>query len=1062
MKISGGSRAAVLALAGLVTLATIGPARAAYDGAFFAGLKARSLGPAGMGGRVAAIDALVRQPDVIYVGAATGGLWKSEDGGISWKPIFDDHRESSIGAVTVFQPKPEIVWAGTGEGNPRNSAGVGRGIYKSTDGGKSWTKLGLEMSEHISRIVLHPSDPEVAWVATMGTTWAENPERGLYKTTDGGKTWKQVLYVDARTGAADLVIDPSNPKRLFAAMWEHRRWPWAFKSGGPGSGLYVSEDGGETWKKLGTANGLPAGELGRIGLAVAPSNPKVVYALVEAKKNVLLRSDDGGNSFKPVNTRPDVNPRPFYFSDIEVNPKDENTVYRLQVNLDVSTDGGKTFKPMAPRGIHSDHHALWIGADGNTMVEGSDGGVAISRDRGKHWQFVDNLPLGQFYHVAVDNEKPYNIYGGLQDNGSWRGPSTSYKPFGVFNASWEAVGFGDGFGVLPDPENSDFGYAMSQGGNLIYFNQKTGVRKAIRPTETDVKHRYNWNAAIALDPFDPKTVYYGSQFVHKSPDRGNTWQIISPDLTTNDPEKQKQDVSGGLTRDVTAAENHCTILSISPSPKKKGVIWVGTDDGNVQLTTDGGKTWSRVSDILVGSGLVSAGTWVPHVEASPSDPATAYAVFDDHRRSNWKTYVFVTRDYGKSWQNLATPEIDGYAHVVREDPVKKDLLYLGTEFGLYVSFDGGRAWRKWTEGLPTVPVTDLIVHRFEHDLIIGTHGRGIYILDDIRPLRALSDEIASAPLHLFPVADAEQYHFAPNSGPYLFPGDGLFRGRSRPYGALLTYVLNGKDLQPAKAEENEDAPPEKKDDKKKEEQKLDIEIIDAAGKPVRTLKAPMKLGINRIAWDLRREKYEVPRYPLDPERAKEREREERERTGIQVLPGRYTARIRYAGRTETASFEVKPDPRFVSNPVGRRRSYEIAMQSVTMLEALAKAYTQLVEARTQVGAALGNEQKLSAPLATRGRELAARLADLADRIAPNEVRQGIYDRTAEASAQLTQLIQAVQSSYDGPNQPMLVRYDKTRKLVDGLLAEVESSRQATLAFQQELKAAGFGSAVATP
>ncbi|WP_218081730.1 WD40/YVTN/BNR-like repeat-containing protein [Anthocerotibacter panamensis] len=777
--------AKMLVVSGLVAAAPV----LAQDAEFFKGMPARSLGPAGMSGRIAAIEGINADPSTLYVGAATGGVWKTTNSGTTWTPIFDEQKASSIGAIAAFQPNPSTVWVGTGEANLRNSAGVGRGVFKSLDGGKTWKFLGLEKTEHISRILLHPTNPDIAYVAALGTTWGENPERGVFKTSDGGKTWKKILFVDNRSGAADLILDPSNPNRLLAAVWEHRRWPWFFKSGGAGSGLYLSVDGGDSWKKLTPKEGLPEGELGRIGLAFAPSSPNIVYALVEAEKSALLRSEDGGATFKTVKQGPDLSPRPFYFANIEVNPKNENLLYRLQVNLDSSADGGKNFSTLAGiNTVHSDHHALWIHPNGNLLVDGNDGGVSISYDRGQKWQFVDNLPVGQFYHVSVDREYPYNILGGLQDNGSWRGPSTSLKRDGIYNGQWELVGFGDGFGVLPDPENADYGYAMSQGGSLFYYNVKTATRKSIRPTETGVKHRYNWNTGIALDPFNPKGVYYGSQFLHYSPDKGNTWQILSPDLTTNDPTKQKQSESGGLTRDVTAAENYCTILTIAPSPLKSGVIWVGTDDGNVQLTTNGGKTWTLVSQELVQSNRVPAGTWVPQVKASKYDPATAYVVFDDHRRANWQTYIFVTRDYGKSWQSLVTPEIDGFVHVLEEDPVDKDLLFVGTEFGLFVSMNEGKQWQKWT-GFPTVPVMDLVVHNRDHDLVIATHGRGIYVLDDLRPLRTMSPKLAQEKIHLFAVGDAYQYSTSFFAGPYISPGDALFRGESRPYGALLTYLL---------------------------------------------------------------------------------------------------------------------------------------------------------------------------------------------------------------------------------------------------------------------------------
>jgi len=709
------------------------------NASYFSGLKPRAIGPAGMSGRIACVDVVAANPKIMYVGAATGGIWKSADGGVTWNPIFDEQSTSSIGDVTIDPANPAIVWVGTGEANPRNSAGVGRGVFKTLDGGKNWQFLGLEKTERISRLLLNPHNPDVAYAAAMGTTWGENPERGVFKTQDGGKTWKKVLYVDEKTGAADLAMDPSNPNRLLAAMWEHRRWPWFFKSGGPGSGLYLSIDAGETWKKLSSKEGLPEGELGRMGLAFSRSRPNIVYALIEAKKSALCRSEDSGSTWTIVNDKPGVSPRPFYYSDIRVNPKNENTIYRLSSPLDVSIDGGKTFKRlMGFFAVHGDFHELWIHPDdGSFMVVGGDGGIGISYDEGKHWKFVQNLPLGQYYHISVDLENPYNIYGGLQDNGSWRGPSRVLQGTAIFNFHWQSVGWGDGFGTLPIPRDPKLGYSMSQGGWLVRFNTVTGEQKDIRPPgPPGVKLRFNWNSAIAVDPLDIGTLYYGSQFLHKSTDEGRTWQMISPDLTSNNPEKQKQAESGGLTKDVTHAEDHCTIMTISPSPVQNGVIWVGTDDGKVQLTKNGGQTWKDLSGELIGmkDKGVPSGTWCPHIEASHHEPGTAFVVFDDHRRSNWTPYVFMTTDFGATWKNLASSTIDGFIHVIREDPVQKNLLFLGTEFGLYVSFDRGKEWMKWTNGLPTVPVRDLVIHPLDNDLVIGTHGRSLYILDDIQPL----------------------------------------------------------------------------------------------------------------------------------------------------------------------------------------------------------------------------------------------------------------------------------------------------------------------------------------
>ncbi|MEE8137620.1 MAG: hypothetical protein V3T81_01920, partial [Thermoanaerobaculia bacterium] len=590
------------------------PLTAKIDPKLLAGMAARSIGPAAMSGRIAAVEALGSDPDTIYVGAATGGLWKSDDGGLTFEPIFDDQPVASIGAVTVFQAAPDIVWVGTGEGNPRNSSSVGNGIYRSLDGGRTWTHLGLEKTEKIHRIALHPSFPSTAYVCALGTTWGENPERGVFKTVDGGETWDKILYVDERTGCGDLEMDPSNPMKLFAAMWEHRRWPWSFKSGGPGSGLHVTYDGGSSWTKLTPEDGLPEGELGRIGLGVARSNPKIVYALVEAAgdKNLLLRSDDGGDQWKTVADSADqrIGNRPFYYADLRVDPQDPDRVYSLWSLISVSDDGGKSWEVLVPfREVHPDHHALWINPnDADHLLEGNDGGVYVSHDRGKSWRFVRNLPVAQFYHVRVDTDTPYHVYGGMQDNGSWRGPSEVWENGGIRDQHWQELFFGDGFDVIPDPNDSMQGYAMSQEGYLARWNLRTGERKAIRPappcTEEGecVELRFNWNAGLAIDPHDPtgRTIYFGSQYVHKSTDRGETWQIISPDLTTDNPDWQQQAEAGGLTPDVTGAENFTTILAIAPSPLKPGLLWVGTDDGRLHITRDGGGTWTSLEKNLRG------------------------------------------------------------------------------------------------------------------------------------------------------------------------------------------------------------------------------------------------------------------------------------------------------------------------------------------------------------------------------------------------------------------------------------------------------------------------------
>ncbi|MFZ6011861.1 MAG: VPS10 domain-containing protein [Bacteroidota bacterium] len=911
------------------------------------GMSPRSIGPGGMSGRITAIDVVISDPSIMYAGSASGGVWKSTSGGVNWQSIFDKESVLSVGAIAIQQDNPSVIWVGTGEGNPRNSLNGGYGIYKSFDGGKNWKLMGLEKTRHIHRIIVDPKDPNTVYVAAIGSPWGEHPERGVFKTTDGGATWEKVLYVNEKTGCADLVMDPSNPNKLIASMWEHRRQPWTFKSGGPGSGIHITVDGGKTWKKLSDKDGLPEGELGRAGIAIARNKPDVIYALIESKKNALYRSTDGGLKWQSVNDKMnEIGDRPFYYCEIYVDPKNENRLYTIFSRVNVSEDGGKSFRELLPySGVHPDHHAWWIHPhDPSFIVEGNDGGLNITHDMGKNWMFVENIPVGQFYHINVDMDHPYNVYGGLQDNGSWVGPAYVWKDDGIRNSYWQPVMFGDGFDVSPDPDDSRFGYAMSQQGFLGRYDRHTGHNKMIRPTHPDhkVKLRYNWNSAFAQDPFDRGTIYYGSQFVHKSVNRGNTWDVISPDLTTNDPEKQKQHESGGLTMDATGAENFCTILAIDPSPVEKGLIWVGTDDGNVQLTRDGGKTWTNVSPK---SGVPKNG-WIPQVKASKYKAGEAFVVMNNYRQFDYKPYVLRTRDFGQTWENVISPAQIGennFALSVVQDVVEPKLIFLGTENGLWVSLDEGKNWTRWTAGFPTgVPVMDMVIHPREHDLVIGTFGRAIYVLDDVRPLREMVKEgtqVLNKTIHVFEPADAYITQTQDPAG-ILFAANGMFIGQNRPFGAQISYVINkpietkkeesseaadkkkeeqkkkdekiAKKLSETKEVKTEEKPKteEKKDDKKEEAKKtkydsLTLEVFDARNMKIRTIKqkAPEDNGLNRTTWSLnekgtRSASREKPRAGAA------------EPGGITVLPGTYKVRITFADQKDSAMINVRYDPRY--------------------------------------------------------------------------------------------------------------------------------------------------------
>jgi photosystem II stability/assembly factor-like uncharacterized protein len=1053
-----------LAAAALGLALPVAPLAAAVDPSLLAGMAARSIGPAAMSGRIAAVVSSSDHPETVYVGAATGGLWKSTDGGFTFAPLFDDQPVASIGAVALDPHNPDVVWVGTGEAKPRNSVSVGNGVYKSLDGGRTWQHLGLDKTEHIARILLDPTDSQVAYAGALGQVWGENPERGVYKTEDGGKTWQRVLYVDERTGVAELVMDPSNPRKLFAAMWDFRRWPWAFRSGGPGSGLYVTYNGGADWKKATEEDGLPKGDLGRIGLAIAPSDPSVVYALVEAEQSALLRSSDGGVTWKAVNTDADVSPRPFYFSRIFVDPADPNRIYRLATSVTVSDDGGRTFTTIGRRALHSDHHALWIDPrNAEHIWDGNDGGVGESRDRGKTWRFVNDLPVGQFYHVRLDNAVPYNVYGGLQDNGSWRGPANVWENNGIRNHHWQEVGGGDGFDTVPDPHDPQRGYSMSQEGHLVRWDARTGERKDIRPAGPDGEEpRFNWNAGIAIDPFDPDTLYFGSQWVHKSTDRGDTWTILSPDLTSNHPDWQKQAVSGGVTVDASGAENFTTILSIAPSPAQRGVLWVGTDDGRLHVTRDGGKSWDSVEKNVKG---VPANTWIPHITPSPHDAGTAFVVFDNHRRSDWTPYIYKTADYGKSWTSLATKNLWGYALVVAQDPEDKDLLFLGTEFGLWLSQDGGKSWLQWKAGLPTVSVMDLAIHPREHDLVIATHGRGLYVIDDIRPLRTLSEETQKQPLHLFPLPDAQQYRSSQGAG-MRSPGDADFRGQTRPYGALITYSLNTPGLpHPDEDKERERkeaeraakaAPPPQpaggkplvqetapaKDEGADEARgkgkgpKTKIEILDAGGKVIRTFDGPAKLGVNRATWDLR---LDSPR--RIPRKSDEEESEFRRARGAEVLPGAYTVRVSMGDQKAEGKLNVVGDPRFQIQPGAREASFQAIQRAANLGNTVTDAVDRITRARNDINAVTAKlrrqdeEAKRQNPdsadparkeLLAASRRLLQKLDALEKRFWHSDQTKGLLPDD-DLESRIGGAARGLGSSWDAPTPALLATLDRSER-----------------------------------
>jgi photosystem II stability/assembly factor-like uncharacterized protein len=932
-------------------------------------MKARSIGPGVMSGRITTIDAVWSNPDIIYVGAASGGVWKTENGGTSWTPIFDDQPILNIGSIAIQQSNPSVVWVGTGEGNPRNSINIGGGIYKSLDGGKTWKSMGLEKTRNIHRILIDPTNPNVVYAGVIGNPFSDHPERGVFKTTDGGQTWEKILYTNDKSGVGEMVMDPKNPNKILVNMWEHRRTPWNFVSGGAGSGLYLTFDGGKTWKKLGKTEGLPDGNIGRCGLAIARNEPNRMYAMVEATKNGLYRSDDGGLSWTKVTEDARiVTNRPFYFNEIYVDPKNENRIYSLLQTVDVSEDGGKSFRTAASFSqAHADHHALWIHPeDPSYIINGNDGGITISRDGGKRWIFSETLPLGQFYHINVDNDIPYHVYGGLQDNGSWQGPAYTWKSGGLYNHYWQGLNGGDGFDVSPDPEDSRYGYAMSQGGFLTRYDTKTGANVIIRPSHPDPKMRlrFNWNAALAQDPLDAKTIYYGSQFLHKSSDKGMTWEVISPDLTLDNKETQKlSDETGGLSLDITSAENHNTILAIAPSPKEKGLIWVSTDDGNVQLTRDGGKTWTNLSAKI---GLPKE-AWVPQVRASQHSAAEAFVVMNHYRMGDFAPYIYRTRDYGQTWERIVDDtKVKGYALCVIQDPVVPNLLFCGTEHGLWVSINDGKSWTQWKAGFPSVSTMDLAIQEREADLVIATFGRALYVLDDIRPLREVAQAGVAAFDKLLNVFDTPDAYLARiGTPPGEKNGDDIYEGENRSTGARLTYYVRVPHKEPVVAVAPPPAPvPAKKGSKntpaptaptaapadtakKAAPARTDsvfIRIYSENGQLVRTLRQmPDSSGVYRTVWNLQEQNPQrMPGVPR-PRRGAEGEGGGGGRGfgggggGAEALPGRYKVVLSYGKAKDSTMLNVLPDPRIPYN-----REAEIAKRALG--DRLTKSIKQLTEA----------------------------------------------------------------------------------------------------------------------
>ena len=886
----------------------------------------RNIGPANQAGRISVIVGVPGDPSTFYVAGANGGVFKTGNAGTTWKPIFDNQSVLSIGEIALAPSNPDVIYVGTGEENPRNNASFGDGVYRSNDGGETWTHVGLEDSDRIARIRVDSRNPDIVYACAMGHEWGPNEQRGVFKSTDGGRNWQKVLFKDTLTGCSDIDVNPANSNEIYAGMYTYLRQAWHLRSGGGETALYKSTDGGATWKKL--TSGIPA-MLDRIGVAVARSSPSIVYMISETPNydGELWRSDDAGATWRVVNRDPQLAFRPFYYSDIRVDPHDPNRVYALGGSLWLSEDGGRNFRTIG-RDVHGDHQALWIDpTDSKRVLSGSDGGFQVSYDAGENFNVLNNLAFTQFYHVNYDMQRPYMLCGGLQDNGTWCGASNSLLAEGIRKSDWFTVGGGDGFFAVPDLKEPWRVYNDLQGGVLSVTDTRSGTDRSITPYPNRVgsvgdamenhKHRFNWNSPIALGA-DGTTVYFGGEVVFKSTNHGQSWEIISPDLTTNDKSKQKSSGEPIVT-DNTAAEFHCTILTIAPSMVDPNVIWVGTDDGNVQVTRDGGKTWTNVIKNVPG---LAPNAWIPTIDASTHDAGTAYVAADHHQDNDYTAYFFKTTDYGRTWTrlNLNLPAMQtGWAHVLREDPKNRAILYAGTELGLWVTFDGGTRWVSLRQNMPPVPVRDIQIHPRDNDLIVATHGRGIYILDDLAPLQRIGAAL-STEAQLFDVRPATRWTIWNKDGNL---GQGGWAAPNPPAGAILNYFL------------------------KSDQSDAVITIADKAGRTIRTLRnVPRSAGVNRTTWDLRYDGAAAGGGGRGARGATGAEPAPAAGTGEEapagrggrgggagpfVLPGDYTVTLRAGGSTQTRTMSVDVDPRVTTTPADLQAQLEagLALRDLT-------------------------------------------------------------------------------------------------------------------------------------
>jgi len=1002
-----------------------------FDSAAVSGLGIRNIGSATMSGRISAIAGRQEADGkvTLLIGSASGGVWKSDDGGTTFRPMFDKEPVKSIGAVALDPTNKDVMWVGTGESWTRNSVSVGNGVYKSTDGGVTWVNVGLPATERISRIVVDPKDGNTVYVCAPGPLWSDSPDRGLYKTSDGGKTWSLILKgADLSTGCSSVAMDPANPEHLLAGTWDFRRTAYDFRSGGhgpdqpSGSRFAESRDGGRTWTYLTADNrkGLPKYPWGRLEIAFAPSNAKRVYAFIENPRPALFVSNDGGQSWEERDRSQGMVWRPFYFARIVVDPKDPDRLFKMGYSVTVSDDGGKSFSNAAGAS-HGDWHDVWIDpANTKYLVGGDDGGLWYSYDGANKWWKANNLPISQFYHVSVDDKDPYQVYGGLQDNSAWVGDQE--YPGGITNSRWENLLGGDGFWAWSDPSDPNYAYAEAQGGFVARVNRKTLQAHLIQPQANyKEKLRFNWNTPIQMSPNEKGTIYIGSQFLFRSRDHGETWDRISPDLSTDDPLRQKQEQSGGITVDNSAAETNTTIYSISESPRAAGEIWVGTDDGNVQLTRDAGAHWTNLTANLG----MPAGNWISWVEASRYNPAVAYVTDDRHTVGDMAPYLYRTADYGRTWQRLVgpdTPGVRGYAHVIKEDRLDPNILFLGTEFGLYVSLNGGQSWAKFQpDNFPDgLAVRDIALQERDDDMVLATHGRGIWIVDDISPLRQLGAQTLASNVTLIPSAPVQQ-RIQGNGG--WAEGDASYAGENPPSGATITYYQKARHVIG----------------------RMKLEILDASGKVVDEIPTSKRRGLNRVEWSMQ------TKPPIVPPAAS---LAGSSTAGERFLPGTYTVRLTDAGQVVTEPLTVTLDRRATYTVADRQAQFAAAERIKGMFQRMSTLVAQINGVRAEAAALA---QSASAPASVKA--AAAQIGGKADALRKQIVATtegGAITGEERLREHTDEIYGMVTSVEDRPTNYELARIDALDRELKDVEAQWAAFEAGDLAgFNAQLKAASL-------